>query len=236
MSAFRAQQYRWAKGTVQTARKLLRRVLEAPLTLSQRVEAFFHLTPHFAYPLMMSLSVLLLPALILMPATDAKTMLLIDLPLCVGATGSLATFYAMAERAQGRSVWAAMRRLPALIALGAGLSPHLSRAVFEGLGQKAGEFVRTPKKGTQAGRYRQHAELPFVEIGLTLISLASVIASLETGHWFATQFASLFALGYGYVTFLVVSEQVARRSSLTPARASSVLPEAAEPADVARAA
>src|SRR3954463_10116637 len=52
VSAFRAQQYRWAKGTVQTARKLMKRVMTSPLTFSQRIEAFFHLTPHFAYPLM----------------------------------------------------------------------------------------------------------------------------------------------------------------------------------------
>jgi cellulose synthase/poly-beta-1,6-N-acetylglucosamine synthase-like glycosyltransferase len=229
MSAFRAQQFRWAKGTVQTARKLLQRVLSAPLTFAQRVEAFFHLTPHFAYPLMMLLSILLLPALILMPATDMRTMLVIDLPLCIGATGSLATFYAVAERAQGRSAWAAMRRLPMLIALGAGLAPHLSRAVYEGLRSMAGEFVRTPKKGIIAGRYRQHAELPLTEIGLALLSLASVVASLETRHWFATPFASLFTLGYGYVAWLVVAEQLSvRRAAL--ARASEPPAEAAQEA------
>src|SRR5208337_923311 len=108
------QQYRWAKGTVQTARKLLKRVLGAPLTTMQRIEALFHLTPHFAYPLMVFLSVLLLPALILMPATNARTMLLIDLPLCFGTTGSLAAFYAMAEGAQGRRRRDALRQLPAL--------------------------------------------------------------------------------------------------------------------------
>ncbi|HWL85546.1 MAG TPA: glycosyltransferase, partial [Polyangiaceae bacterium] len=118
VSAFRAQQYRWAKGTVQTARKLMKRVMTSPLTLSQRVEAFFHLTPHFAYPLMVFLSILLLPALVLMPATNPQTMLLIDLPLCIGTTGSLAAFYAMAEVAQGRRRVDAFKQLPALLALG----------------------------------------------------------------------------------------------------------------------
>ncbi|HEX3769717.1 MAG TPA: glycosyltransferase, partial [Polyangiaceae bacterium] len=126
ISAFRAQQFRWAKGTVQTARKLLGRLMRAKLTPMQRVEAFFHMTPHFAYPLMVLLSVLLLPALVLMPATNPRTMLMIDLPLVVGTTGSLAGFYTMAELAQGRSVWGALRRLPALLALGAGLAPHLT--------------------------------------------------------------------------------------------------------------
>ena len=212
VSAFRAQQFRWAKGTVQTARKLMARVMRADLTFTQRLEAFFHMTPHFAYPLMVVLSVLLLPALILMPATNPMTMLLIDLPLCIGTTGSLAAFYAMAEAAQGRRRIDAIKTLPALLALGAGLAPHLTKAVFEGLRSMAGEFVRTPKHGANhSHRYRARADLPTIEVALCLISLASVVASLETGHWFATPFAMLFTFGYGYVASLVASEQVARR-------------------------
>jgi hypothetical protein len=224
VSAFRAQQFRWAKGTVQTARKLLKRVLTAPLTPMQRIEAFFHLTPHFAYPLMVFLSVLLLPALILMPATNARAMFLIDLPLCIGTTGSLAAFYTMAEGAQGRSRWNALKQLPALLALGAGLAPHLSKAVFEGLQSMAGEFVRTPKKGVvatgEAGqRYRARADIPFTEIALCLVSLGSTVASLETGHWFATPFAMLFTFGYGYVAALVATEQFARAKATQVAEA-----------------
>jgi hypothetical protein len=155
--------------------------------------------------------VLLLPALIVLPATDGKTLLMIDLPLCMGATGSIVTFYSMAETAQGRSVWEAFRRLPALIALGAGLSPHLTRAVADGLGSMAGEFVRTPKRGAAAGRYWQYARLPMMEIALCLVCFASVIASVETHHWFATPFAFLFMMGYGYVAWLVVFEQLGQR-------------------------
>ncbi len=210
MSAFRAQQFRWAKGTVQTARKLLKRVATSELSFSQRLEACFHMLPHFAYPMMVLLSLLLLPALIFMPATDVTTMLLIDLPLCMGATGSIATFYITAEVAQGRSGWGAAKRLPALIALGAGLAPHLTAAVFDGLTKMAGEFVRTPKRGSVAGRYFQHAKLPLAEMALTLISAASVVASVQTAHYFATPFALLFMLGYGYVAGQILLEQLGR--------------------------
>jgi glycosyltransferase involved in cell wall biosynthesis len=211
LSALRAQQYRWAKGTVQSARKLMRRVLGANLTLAQRVEAFFHLTPHFAYPLLLLLSVLLLPALVLMPATDTVTMIIVDLPLCLATTGSLAAFYMLAESAQGRPRAGALKRLPMLIALGTGLAPHLSKAVLEGVQHMAGEFVRTPKHGVQKGRYRARADLPLLETALALLSFAAVIASVETGHYFATPFAALFTVGYGYVALLIAHEQAARR-------------------------
>ncbi len=225
MSALRAQQFRWAKGTVQTARKLLPRILAADVGTKQHVEACFHMTPHFAYPLMMLLTILLLPALILLPAVDYGSMLLVDLPLCLGATGSLVTFYVVAERAQGRSAWGAVAKMPALIALGTGLSPHLSKAVFEGLRSMSGEFVRTPKRGENANRYRQRAQWPLVEIALALVSSASVVASIETHHWFATPFAALFTLGYGYVAYRVSAEQVqSRRHSLVHAASADVDP------------
>ncbi|MBX3187915.1 MAG: glycosyltransferase [Labilithrix sp.] len=231
VSAFRAQQFRWAKGTVQTARKLMKRVMTSELSLGQRMEAFFHMTPHFAYPLMVVLSVLLLPALLLMPATNTGTMLLVDLPLCIGTTGSLLAFYAMAEAAQGRSRLHAVKTLPALLALGAGLAPHLTKAVFEGLRSMAGEFVRTPKHGANhSHRYRARADLPTVEVALCLVSFASVVASLETGHWFATPFAMLFMIGYGYVASLVASEQLARRRAARLAPAGDALDSVPPPA------
>lgn len=217
MSAFRAQQYRWAKGTIQTARKLFLRVWAAPLTLHQRIEATFHLLPHVAYPMMVLLTLLLLPALIFLPATDVRMLFIIDLPLCIGTTGSLAAFYGMAERGAGRSPWQAIVRLPALIALGAGLAPHLTGAVLDGLTNMAGEFVRTPKRGEARGRYRQVAKLPFAEMALALVSAASVVAAIETGHYIAAPFAAIFMCGYSYVAALVIQEQFLQRSSIVPA-------------------
>lgn len=211
ISALRAQQYRWAKGTVQTARKLGRRIMQADLTWHQRIEAAFHLTPHFAYPLLLVLSVLLLPALVILPATNVMAMLAIDLPLCVATTGSLAAFYMMAEASQGRPRVEALKRLPMLIALGTGMTPHITRAVWDGMRTMAGEFVRTPKHGNNASRYKAQTEIPLVEVGLCILSTGSVVASVHTGHWFATPFAALFAIGYGYVAALVVAEQVARQ-------------------------
>ncbi len=211
MAAVCAQQFRWAKGTVQTARKLLPGIMRSNLSLRLRIEAAFHMLPHFAYPLMLVLSVLLLPALILMPATDLATLLVVDLPLCVSATGSLIIYYAVAERAQGRSVWRAIGAMPSVIALGAGLSPCLTRAVIEGLRTMAGEFVRTPKRGRDASRYQQSTKWPIAELFLGFLSGASVLAAVQTNHWLALPFAVLFMAGYFYVAFRLIAEQLLPR-------------------------
>jgi hypothetical protein len=184
--------------------------------------------------MMVLLTLILLPALIFMPATNVQTLLLVDLPLCIGATGSLLTFYTVAEVAQGRSAWGALKKLPALIALGAGLAPHLSGAVWDGLRSMSGEFVRTPKRGVLQGRYWQAAKLPMGELFLAFVSLLSVIASIETGHFFATPFAALFFAGYSYVAALVIQEQVLGRTRASTAPA--VAEGAAEPSEMASAA
>ncbi|HTJ80984.1 MAG TPA: glycosyltransferase, partial [Polyangiaceae bacterium] len=167
------------------------------------------------------------------PGTSNVKMLMIDLPLLTATTGSLAAFYMEAERAQGRNRWAAIIRLPMLIALGTGLAPHLSRAVWDGWKNMAGEFVRTPKQGTNSARYKARSGLPMFEVCLSVISFGSVIASIHSGHWFATPFAALFTVGYAYVAMLVSTEQANTRrlasvgaTSERPSDAPAALPAA----------
>lgn len=212
VSSFRAQQFRWAKGTVQTRRKLLKKLLTSNLSFGAKSEAFFHLTPHFAYPLTMALTMLLLPVVAVLPSKNTWTMLLLDLPLFFGTTGSLTAFYALAERAQGRRARDAFFVIPALIAVGVGLAPLVTKALYEGTTSMAGEFVRTPKKGSTAGRYRASvADFPFFEPLLAIMSIGTFFASIRFGHYFATPFALLFGCGYAGMAVALVREQLARR-------------------------
>jgi hypothetical protein len=199
----RTQQHRWAKGTMQTARKLLGRVLRAPLPLEQRLEALLHLTPHLAYPLLVLL-VLLLPAVLALTG-GPRSWWVVDLPLAVGATGSLGLFYGVTERSQGRSWLGALLHLPAVIALGAGLSPQLTVAVNEAFGRSPGEFVRTPKRGDRSvGRGRRR--FPLLELGLALVSGISALLALLSGHPLAAPFAALFCCGHLAVALLDLRE------------------------------
>jgi hypothetical protein len=122
-------------------------------------------------------------------------------------------------KAQGRSRLEALRLLPALIALGAGIAPHLTAAVFDGLRTTAGEFVRTPKRGSNRWRYRASVELPLVELTFAALTGACCVVSVKTGHYFATPFTFLFSVGYGYIAFLLLAEALGRRGRqrLTPA-------------------
>src|SRR4051812_35654469 len=62
MIAFKQQAHRWTKGSMQTAIKLLPKILRSKhLPLTVKSEAFFHLTCTIVYPLMVILTVLMYP-------------------------------------------------------------------------------------------------------------------------------------------------------------------------------
>src|SRR6202000_2497981 len=92
------QQFRWAKGSIQVAKKLLPMILRSNITFAQKAEAVFHLTNNIAYPLLMLLSILLLPNLALRAHHGWREVLMIDLPLFFGTTMSVASFYLASQR------------------------------------------------------------------------------------------------------------------------------------------
>jgi hypothetical protein len=153
----------------------------------------------------MFLSVLLLPVMTLTRGFHFWTLVLLDLPLFLGTTGSLAAFYAVSQSHQGRRAWDGLKNVPALLVSGVGLTPLLTRALFEGQRSMAGEFVRTPKKGfSAAGRARyasNAAPLPWAELCLGAIGSVGVVAALAFGHYFALPFAVMFAAGYLHMSW-----------------------------------
>ena len=90
MNAFKSQQHRWAKGSIQTCQKLLPRILPSNLPLHVKAEAFFHLTANFTYLLMVLLSLLMFPSMYVRYNMGWTEMMLIDIPLFFAATMSVA--------------------------------------------------------------------------------------------------------------------------------------------------
>jgi cellulose synthase/poly-beta-1,6-N-acetylglucosamine synthase-like glycosyltransferase len=228
MSAFKAQQFRWAKGSIQVAKKLLPRILRSDATLAQKVEAFFHLTNNFAYPLLLLLSLVLLPNLALRTSHGIRDVLLIDLPLFFGTTLSIASFYILSQREiavlraarlgggarpeLARATLAALRRLPLVLSLGIGLCVNQTRAVLEALLGRETEFVRTPKHGIRgkleswsSKKYRAARSLtPLIEVALAAYFLEAMVIAFRHGHYLSTPFLALFLCGFGYVGVLSV--------------------------------
>ena len=116
MNAFKSQQHRWAKGSIQTCKKLLPRILASDLPLRIKVEAAFHLTANFAYPLMILLSILMFPAMVIRYNMGWYEMLIVDVPLFIGATMSVCSFYLMSQREIFGDEWRSrIKYLPAVL-------------------------------------------------------------------------------------------------------------------------
>jgi cellulose synthase/poly-beta-1,6-N-acetylglucosamine synthase-like glycosyltransferase len=216
MSAFKSQQFRWAKGSVQVALKLLPTILRSNATFAQKSEAFFHLTNNLAYPLLLVLSILLLPNLALRSHHGWREVLMIDLPLFFGTTASVASFYLASQReialmrAPGekkRSLWSTVRRLPLTMSIGIGLCVNQTRAVFEALMGRETEFVRTPKHGIRGKleswsgkKYRSAKSLtPFIELALAAYFVVAIGVAVDHRHYLSIPFLCLFLCGFGYV-------------------------------------
>src|SRR6186713_1931283 len=145
MNAFKSQQHRWAKGSIQTCLKLLPQILHADLPLAVKAEAFFHLTANFNYLLMSLLSILMFPAMVIRYQMGWYEMLLIDIPLFFAATMSVCNFYIVCQREVHKDWVSRLRYMPFLMSIGIGLCVNNTKAVLEALVDKKTEFARTPK-------------------------------------------------------------------------------------------
>ena len=211
MNAFKNQQHRWAKGSVQACMKLLPRVLASDLPLAVKAEATFHLCGNLAYPLMLLLCVLVFPAMIIRYDMGWAEMLVVDLPLFLCATASVCSFYVLSQREIfGQAGWRRARYLPAALALGIGLSVNNSKAVLEALLGRESEFARTPKHGVehradhwQKKRYHGARNfVPYVELMLGVYFTYVAIYAAFSGLVGTLPFVMLFQCGFLYAASL----------------------------------
>src|SRR5205809_114870 len=225
MNAFKSQQHRWAKGSIQTCRKLLPPILRANVPLGTKVEAFFHLTANFNYPLMVVLSILIFPSMVIRYNMGWYEMLLIDVPLFFAATFSVCNFYMVCQR-EIHSDWVSrIRYLPFLMSIGIGLSINNTRAVFEALLNRQSEFTRTPKYRIEGDadewvnkKYRQSVAVqPLVELALGLYFTFTVFYALTNQIYGTVPFLVLFQIGFLYTGLVSIVQQYAGDSEVISA-------------------
>lgn len=145
MNAFKAQQHRWVRGSIQVARKLLPRIWRSPVPLRVKLEATFHLTSNVPYVLLLLLSLIVYPVTLARYESRSLPFLIADTALFLAASAPVLFYFAYAQR-KARADWRAqLRYVPLVFMLGIGLAVSNARAVLEGAFLRAGTFHRTPK-------------------------------------------------------------------------------------------
>ncbi|MGA7090324.1 MAG: cellulose synthase family protein [Candidatus Acidiferrales bacterium] len=239
MNAFKSQQARWAKGLMQTAKKILPRVMRAKVPPAVKAEAFFHLTANISYPLMVFLSIILLPAMIVRFYQGWFQVMLIDLPLFLASTCSISSFYLAAERALYPKTWKrTFLFLPFVMAVGIGLSVRNAMAVMEAIFGVKSEFVRTPKyKFEKSGakdpvswakkKYKKGAGwMPFAEVLLGTYFAFAVGYAIQMENYATIPFLLLFVWGYLYTGLMSLAQVYLERLRFGTADAGEVRPAA----------
>jgi len=200
---FQVQQSRWAKGLTQVAMKLLPSILRSDLPWRVKAEAFFHLTPNIGYPLMIVVSLLMLPVMIVRFYMGWLEMVLIDLPLIAASFWSISAFYVVAQRELFPRNWKrTILFLPALMAAGVALTIINTKAVVEALVGYQTAFARTAKYGAQKTplanlQYRRRSGwLPYAELAAGSGFLAIVVYAIQSYNYLAIPFLLLFVGGY----------------------------------------
>jgi cellulose synthase/poly-beta-1,6-N-acetylglucosamine synthase-like glycosyltransferase len=210
INGFKSQQHRWAKGSIQTAKKLLPQILRGKLPLKVKVEAFFHLTNNMSYLLMLLLSMLIYPSMVARINIGWFQMLVTDVPFLLVATLGISFFYICSQREAYKDWKSKLIYLPMLMSLGIGLSVNNSKAVLEAVFNKQTEFKRTPKYSIEnrkdrwlSKKYRMKINFSIiVELLLGLYFTFNIYFAFINEIYVSIPFLMIFQMGYFYVAFL----------------------------------
>ena len=213
---FKAQQHRWAKGSIQTGRKLLRRIFRSPFPVRVKIESFFHLTNNVSYPLVVALSFLVFPAMVIRHRLGWTRLILFDAPLFLISTVSVIAFYAVSQREIDPRWRSKLRYMPMVMGLGIGLAVNNAHAVMEALLGGKSEFRRTPKYSIveasekwQDKSYRPAADIFFpVEVAFAVYFALAIGLAVQQRIYLALPFLMIFFSGYSYIVLLTLLQRI----------------------------
>ena len=219
INAFKTQQHRWAKGSIQTAKKLLPKILKSPLPLKVKIEAFFHLTNNVSYLFMLVLSVLMYPSMVARINIGWFQMLVLDVPFLLVATVGISFFYTCSQKEAYKHWKSRLLYLPMLMSLGIGLSVNNSKAVLESLFNYQTAFKRTPKFKIEMKKdrwahkkYRGEKNLlPVIELILGIYFTFNIYFAYVNKIYVSIPFLLIFQVGFFYIAFLSIFQTTAAR-------------------------
>ena len=206
--ALKSQQRRWAKGSIQTARKILPTLLRSALPARVKLEAVIHLTANVTYPLLLLSGGLLLAVISVPPSLPRAFAVVFDVSAIVCGVVPIVAFLYAGQLAAGASAALRPRGILCALLVGAGLTVNNTLALVGGLRRSLGDWERTPKTGEAAGSAGQRAYSgrpdPAAALEILLAVFFAALASFawRDGHVRSIPFLALLSAGLGYVGIL----------------------------------
>ncbi len=212
INALKTQQFRWTKGAIEVAKKLIPKIFKAKIPFRIKMEAYTQLTANIVFPMIIAVALLNVPVVLIKNTVGGFDQFYTYMSIFVLATASTFLFYAYAQRDIHQDNWRKRLLLfPLFLAGSMGLAVNNSKAVIEALiGVKSG-FIRTPKdgsvgkkQGVEKKKYKQKKIKPevFFELFMTLYFIVGIGISIYFMELAAIPFQLLFLAGFGMVGWL----------------------------------
>lgn len=212
INALKSQQFRWTKGAIETARKILPRVWKSDLPLEKKIHATFHLSNNIVFPFILLAGILNVPLIFIKHQGGYETYFSIMAVFVFAFIGSF-LFYLYSQKDVYKDWQKRMLLFPLFMAGSMGFAVNNTKAVIEGLLKKKSEFVRTPKykvidkKDNWIDKkyvLKKFNYTVIVESALALYCFFGVVSSIYYLELAAVPFQLLFTMGFGLVAWLSI--------------------------------
>ncbi len=202
-SAYRRQQHRWARGSLECAIKLIPRIWESKISLARKIQASLHLTGYAVHLLMFALAILYPIALVLSQRFPGLISLF-GLATIFNTTALAPTlFFTLGQQQLGRDWRRALPSILFITVLGAGMMVSTLRAGLGIFSNSIGTFERTPKFGIKTKaenwthrRYQIKLDpIIYAEIAFALFNFSTALLAIYLGNILIAIYALLFCSG-----------------------------------------
>jgi cellulose synthase/poly-beta-1,6-N-acetylglucosamine synthase-like glycosyltransferase len=215
-SAYRRQQHRWARGSLENAGILLPKIWQSDFPLKLKLEATLHLTGYAVHLLLFALTIIY-PLVVGLSSQLPALVSLFGIALLFNMTALAPTlFFVVAQIRLKRRWWTLLPPIVFISVFGSGMMLNTVRAALEIFMVKNRSFERTPKHGiTSRGEswrkshYRIKLDpIIFWEMAWGVLNVGSCILAFGAQHWFISFYTLLFAVGLFYNSFYSLAQSI----------------------------
>ncbi|MDX1413553.1 MAG: glycosyltransferase [Candidatus Promineifilaceae bacterium] len=207
ITAYKNQQARWAKGSIQCLQKYSSSIIkEKNYSLLARLYALLSMSAYATHFLLLALLILQVPLLLLDVQLPSWTLLFTIIGL------SQPILFVLAQKQSYDDWLQRLAHFPTLILVAVGTAPSNGKAMIQALLGKNHPFVRTPKgmkpgKVTDDGQYRLPLDYVFIgEVFFLLYAIAGLIIAIYKKNPAPMLLLLMSLFGFGYVLFLEIRE------------------------------
>jgi cellulose synthase/poly-beta-1,6-N-acetylglucosamine synthase-like glycosyltransferase len=208
--SYKIQQNRWAKGTIQVARKLLPQVFKTRMSKIGKYESFVHLTCHVNFIALLGLA-LFSPVIVYFKVENivANGYFIFASFFTVGALG-YPYLYFLSQRESYPDYRKRIPFIVGVIAYSMGLSVSNTKAIIDGWMNRKNVFRRTPKSGGEGCGYRAESKsiIPYLEILLGIYIFTALIYVIVNVQLILIPFLLFYSFGFLSLGFLSLKDKI----------------------------